>query len=186
MSIRVVARLSFKLLRQPHTRLMPQLTLFSDPNSKSLSLSPQKAKTSHSRSASGYSQSGGAGLWDLHHEEEDMAAANRAKAKAKADGTAVPMNDEGEGPEGSGAGQEEGKKPKGQPGDRGTKRSHSPEGGGVAGSRDTKKHKNAYEISKRFLWSTQVGDAELMRSQRARSRRQRWLPGSMRIHHWIS
>ncbi len=36
--------------------------------------------------------------------------------------------------------------PKGQP-DRGKKRSHSPEGGGVAGSSDRKRHKNAYEIS---------------------------------------
>ena len=143
MSIRVVSRLSSTLLHS-YSRHMPQLTLFSDPNSKSLSLSPQKAKTSHSRSASRHSQSGGAGLWDLHHEEEDMAAASRARAKAKADGTAVPMNDEGEG---SGAGSGEGKEPKGPPGNRGTKRSHSPEGGGVAGSKNTKKHRNAYEIS---------------------------------------
>jgi hypothetical protein len=36
---------------------------------------------------------------------------------------------------------------KGQPS---KKRSRSPEGGGVAGSRDVKRHKNAYEISERL------------------------------------
>ena len=80
-----------------------------------------------------------------------MAAANKSRAKAKAEGKSVPMAED--------EGHEEVQKkqhddahvkgddsPKGQPG-RAKKRSRSPEGGGVAGSRDIKRHKNAYEIS---------------------------------------
>lgn len=87
----------------------------------------------------------------MHKDEEDMAAANKSRAKAKAEGKSVPMAED--------EGHEEVQKkqhddahvkgddsPKGQPG-RAKKRSRSPEGGGVAGSRDIKRHKNAYEIS---------------------------------------
>ena len=78
--------------------------------------------------------------------------------------------DEGEGDvedvketKGGGKGESEmrGDKPKGAPG-RGKKRSHSPEGGGVAGSSDIKKHKNAYEISERISISTIGSGADLM------------------------
>jgi len=82
-----------------------------------------------------------------------MAASNKSRAKAKAEGKSVPMFDED-----SSSDIEEVKKEehdeahvnekdraKGQPGGM-KKRSRSPEGNGVAG-RDSKKHKNAYELS---------------------------------------
>ena len=71
-----------------------------------------------------------------------MAAANKARAKAKANGKEVKMHDDED--DLHEVKDEEGEMT-GQP-DRG-KRKHSPEGGGVAGARDTKRHKNAYEIS---------------------------------------
>ncbi|OCF35932.1 hypothetical protein I317_00453 [Kwoniella heveanensis CBS 569] len=124
---------------------MPQLTLQADPNSKSLALSPQKSTSRASSSntrAIHTSPRGGGGdiakrkaaytkkgdepnLWELHHIQEDMAAINKKKHFK-------------DGPDAKG-------ESKGQP-DRGTKREHSPEGGGVAGARETKRHKNAYEI----------------------------------------
>lgn len=82
-----------------------------------------------------------------------MAAASKSRSKAKAEGKDVPMAED---PEADGEAvkkEKHGKAhvdksddPKGQP-ERANKRSRSPEGGGVAGSRDVKRHKNAYEIS---------------------------------------
>ncbi|WVR08725.1 hypothetical protein IAU60_005783 [Kwoniella sp. DSM 27419] len=116
---------------------MPQLTLLADPSSKSLSLSPQKSnsRAQHTSARDGpsavskrkaaFTKKGDEpNLWELHHIQEDMAAIRK---KRHAD----------DGPDEKGDS-------KGQP-DRGTKR-HSPEGGGVAGARDVKRHKNAYEI----------------------------------------
>ena len=98
----------------------------------------------------------------LHKEEENMAASNKSRAKAMAEGKSVPMFDDEE----TNGDVEEVKKEehddahvnkndraKGQPGGM-KKRSRSPEGGGVAGSRDTKRHKNAYELS---MYTTKRG-----------------------------
>ncbi|WWD20859.1 hypothetical protein CI109_105336 [Kwoniella shandongensis] len=116
---------------------MPQLTLFADPTSKSLGLSPKKSPTSsrstHTQSPSSVSKRKAAftkkgdepNLWELHHIQEDMAVlGKRPRGASSPDGNDEEM--------------------KGQP-DRGAKR-HEPEGGGVAGSKDIKEHKNAYEI----------------------------------------
>lgn len=89
-----------------------------------------------------------------------MAARNKSRAAAKAEGKSLEMFDEEGGDSGeketvkkehSGAhvkenneGQQGEKRAKGAPG---KKRERSPEGGGVADSRDVKRHKNAYEIS---------------------------------------
>ena len=89
-----------------------------------------------------------------------MAAASKSRAKAQAEGKKVPMHDEndmgdaafdreaGDGEGGKGKSEVKsdakgGDRAKGAPSN---KRSRSPEGGGVAG-RDSKKSKNAYEIS---------------------------------------
>ncbi|WWC72736.1 uncharacterized protein I206_106700 [Kwoniella pini CBS 10737] len=123
---------------------MPQLTLFSDPNSKSLALSPKKPITStNSRSSSSsvaarkaaYTKKGDEpNLWELHHIQEDMAAISK-KRHAK---------DEVESPnkrKKTDEGNEE--EMKGQPE---LNKGHSPEGGGVAGEKGSKKKKNAYAI----------------------------------------
>lgn len=123
------------------TQPMPQLTLFADPASKSLSLSPDKAKvgaTAHARTSSSraaaYTKRGDEpNLWELHHHREDMAATSKARVKAKAD--KVEEDNKGDHTKGDRA--------KGHPGKR---RAESPEGGGVAG-KEAKRHKNAYEIS---------------------------------------
>ena len=78
-----------------------------------------------------------------------MAAANKSRANAMAEGKSVPMHDD-EGDqvtkkEHDDAHVDSDDAPKGQPGAK--KRARSPEGGGVAGARDVKRHKNAYEIS---------------------------------------
>ncbi len=133
MATRLILWTSTRLVRQ----IMPQLTLLSDPSSRSLSLSPQKSMT---RTATTSSQSigkkGDSNLLQMHHEEEDLAAAYKAQMKdrdAEAEGVTHDMGGEG----GQATGQPNGAK----------KRERSPEGGGVAGS-DAKRHKNAYEISK--------------------------------------
>ncbi|WVQ86256.1 hypothetical protein IAT38_008424 [Cryptococcus sp. DSM 104549] len=100
---------------------MPQLTLSTKPNSRSLALSSSPAQpTKQSPSKRGGKQPD---LLDLHHKEENMVASRRAKKE----------EDAGEGK-------------KDEP--RGTKRS-SPEGGGAAEPK-SKKHKNAYEIKGRI------------------------------------
>lgn len=81
-----------------------------------------------------------------------MAATHKSRAKAQAEGKGIPMTED----EGDDTKKEQhddvhvdkDDKAKGQPAENGRKRSRTPEGGGVAGSRDTKRHKNAYEISK--------------------------------------
>jgi hypothetical protein len=113
---------------------MPQLTLFADPASKSLSLSPEKAKTarsSSSRAAAYTKREAEPNLWELHHHQEDMAAASKSRVKAKVE----EVEEDNEHTKGDRA--------KGHPGKR---RAESPEGGGVAG-KEAKRHKNAYEIS---------------------------------------
>lgn len=113
---------------------MPQLTLFSDPTSKTISLSPQKAAststststfTSPNRHKTYYQHPRGdePNLRELHHIQEDI-------AKMHADNVKRDIAGEGGG------------EAVGQPGKR---RLDSPEGGGVAG--DTKRSRNAYEIS---------------------------------------
>lgn len=88
-----------------------------------------------------------------------MAAASKSRAKAQAEGKKVPMHDDdgdavldgeaGDGEGGKGEGEtSSGGRAKGIPTNK--KRSRSPEGGGVAG-RESKKHKNAYEISRSRL-----------------------------------
>lgn len=136
------------------TLLMPshQSTLSFDSPTRQLSISPQKPKPSHLTISNKGQQPD---LRRLHHEEEDMAAASKSRAKAQAEGKSVPMHDEeggevvdaeaGDGPGGKGASEVKGKRGKGIP--TNNKRSRSPDGtGGVAG-RDSKKSKNAYEIS---------------------------------------
>jgi hypothetical protein len=158
----LILRRTLRPLIQSIPLRMPQLTLsFNSPN-KQLSLSPNKPKQSHLTISSKGQQPD---LRKLHHEEEDMAAASKSRAKAQAEGKKVPMHDEndmGDAAFDREAGDGEGGKGKsevksdGKGGDRAKgapshKRSRSPEGGGVAG-RDSKKSKNAYEISTcRFL-----------------------------------
>jgi hypothetical protein len=137
-------------------RYMPQLTLSFDTPNRQLSISPRKPKQSHLTISTKGQQPD---LRRLHHEEEDMAAASKSRAKAQAEGKTVKMHEEeeegdavfeGEAGDGKGGkGKSEVKNENG--GDRAKgapskKRSRSPEGGGVAG-RDSKKSKNAYEIS---------------------------------------
>ena len=139
-------------------RYMPQLTLFADPRSKSLSLSPQKPKattsTNHTRAASGSGfgrgpcQSDQPDLRESYHIQEDMAANHKSRAKPKAEGKDVKAEEPVDKKEHGEELHVNGDEAKGQPAENGKKRSRSPEGGGVAGSRDTKRHKNAYEISK--------------------------------------
>jgi len=153
----LILRRTLRPLIQSTALRMPQLTLsFNSPN-KQLSLSPNKPKQSHLTISSKGQQPD---LRKLHHEEEDMAAASKSRAKAQAEGKKVPMHDEndmgdaafdreaGYGPGGKGKSEVKsdakgGDRAKGAPSN---KRSRSPEGGGVAG-RDSKKSKNAYEIS---------------------------------------
>jgi hypothetical protein len=127
---RLLSALLFSRRAQP----MPQLTLFADPASKSLSLSPEKAKTarsSSSRAAAYTKREAEPNLWELHHHQEDMAAASKSRVKAKVE----EVEEDNEHTKGDRA--------KGHPGKR---RAESPEGGGVAG-KEAKRHKNAYEIS---------------------------------------
>ncbi|KAK4689672.1 deoxyribodipyrimidine photo-lyase, partial [Tremellales sp. Uapishka_1] len=106
---------------------MPQLTLFADPRSKSLALSPQKATASTSAPRPPTRGTGTQpNLWNIHRQQEDMAKAAMDKGRVK-----VKVKGEDDA--------------KGQPSSA-SKRSRSPEGGGVAGSSDRKKFKNAYEI----------------------------------------
>ena len=119
---------------QPLTRLkMPQLTLFANPGSRSLSLSPQKPTTriisTPSRKADEQN------LRKMHHDAEDMAAERELREGRKG------LKKHDDGPRETGGA-------KGQPGGA-EKRERSPEGGGVAG-RDAKRHKNAYEISRSY------------------------------------
>lgn len=147
----LTSTLRFQTATRP-ALLMPQLTLSFDSPNRQLSISPQKPKPS-ALSISNRGQQ--PDLRRLHHEEEDMAAANKSRAKAQAEGKTVPMHDDdgdavfdreaGDGQGGKGEGEtSNGERAKGVPTNK--KRSRSPEGGGVAG-RDSKKHKNAYEIS---------------------------------------
>lgn len=160
---------------------MPQLTLTSNPGSKQLSLSPQKPIVTNKRR---HYSGGQVDLRALHKEEEDMAASNKSRAKAMAEGKSVPMFEEEDGTgdveevkkeEHEDAHVNENDRAKGQPGGA-KKRSRSPEGGGVAGSRDTKRHKNAYEIS---ACQAQVVTDE----KRARSLPQKQLPRWTKIRH---
>jgi hypothetical protein len=134
---------------------MPQLTLSFDSPNRQLSISPNKPKQSHLTISTKGQQPD---LLRLHHEEEDMAAGSKSRAAAMAEGKAVKMHDDadfdgeaGDGPGGKGKSETKkdsgggGERAKGAPSNK--KRSRSPEGGGVAG-RDSKKSKNAYEISK--------------------------------------
>ena len=150
----LIFRRSLRPLLRSLAPRMPQLTLSFDSPTKKLSLSPNKPKQSHLTISSKGQQPD---LRRLHHEEEDMAAASKSRAKAQAEGKKVPMHDEndmgdaafdreagdGEGGKGKSEVKDEGRA-KGVPTNK--KRSRSPEGGGVAG-RDSKKSKNAYEIS---------------------------------------
>ena len=74
---------------------MPQLTLFADPQSKSLSLSPEKPKGAP-RNLTHARRGDQPNLWELHHQQEDMAAASKARATAKAEGREVDAHDEDE------------------------------------------------------------------------------------------
>ena len=141
--------LPISLLRRLHNLPhMPQLTLFSDPTSKSIILSPQKPKTasaSTSNSTSNRSPSfakssriesftrrgDSPNVWELHHIQEGTAAS--AQFRSKGSNGNVDHKHMAEGDD----------RAKGHPG---KKRNRSPEGGGVAGS-EAKRHKNAYEIS---------------------------------------
>jgi hypothetical protein len=150
----LIFRRTLRPLLQLIAPRMPQLTLsFNSPN-KQLSLSPNKPKQSHLTISSKGQQPD---LRKLHHEEEDMAAGSKSRAAAQAEGKKVPMHDEndmGDAAFDAEAGDGEGGKGKSEVKDSGRakgvptnkKRSRSPEGGGVAG-RDSKKSKNAYEIS---------------------------------------
>lgn len=137
-----------------YIRYMPQLTLTSDPKNRKLSLSPQKPTTSFTTRSYRPSDRNTSpiNLRRLHKEEETMAAAHKSRAKAQAEGKGVPMAEDPEADAEAVDKKEhatahvEGDEAKGQP-KRANKRSRSPEGGGVAGSRDVKRHKNAYEIS---------------------------------------
>jgi len=125
------------------TRLqMPQLTLSSNPGSKSISLSPQKpmARAIRTTARSGVAKKG---EQKLHDEENNLAADIQASAREQEATKESKVHDDDMG---------EGENAKGQPGPAG-KRDRSPEGGGVAGS-DAKRHKNAYEISEcsRHWW----------------------------------
>lgn len=114
---------------------MPQLTLFADPASNSLSLSPEKVKgatRSSSSRAAAYKRDAEPNLWELHHHQEDMAATSKARVKAKVE----KAEEDGDHTKGDRAKEHPGKR-----------RAESPEGGGVAG-KEAKRHKNAYEISK--------------------------------------
>ncbi|WRT70869.1 uncharacterized protein IL334_007868 [Kwoniella shivajii] len=155
---------------------MPQLTLFSDPNSKSLALSPKKPSShtkanihtspigSSSRKAAYTKKGEEPNLWELHHIQEDMAAISKKRhskddvdesaasasastsKKRKTDSSGVGETDQGKDEE-----------MKGQPDEKG----QSPQGGGVAGEQGNKvKHKNAYEIKGKIATAEDAARAD--------------------------
>jgi hypothetical protein len=83
-----------------------------------------------------------------------MAVTNKSRAKAQAEGKKVANGDveEVKKQEHDDAHVDADDDPKGHPGTK--KRSRSPQGGGVAGARDAKKHKNAYELSQCSILTT--------------------------------
>ncbi|WVQ63543.1 uncharacterized protein L199_001696 [Kwoniella botswanensis] len=132
---------------------MPQLTLLSDPKSKSLALSPKKpihtsSDPGNSSRKAAYAKKGDEpNLWELHHIQEDMAAISK-KRHAK---------DEVESPNKKRKGAED-EEMKGQP-DRSD--GHDPEGGGVAGEKGSKeKKKNAYEIKGKIATAEDAARAD--------------------------
>lgn len=119
-----------------------------------------------------------------------MAAASKSRATAQAEGKKVPMHDEndmgdaafdreaGDGEGGKGKSEvKDGGRAKGVPTNK--KRSRSPEGGGVAG-RDSKKSKNAYEISTPLFYYCGTWELKI---QRARSLLLKMPLESMPTHH---
>ena len=166
-------------------RYMPQLTLTGHGANKQLSISPKKPTTSFTTRNYVSRATGSVDLRALHKDEEDMAAASKSRAKAKAEGKSVPMaehegHEEVQKKQHDDAHVKEDDSPKGQPG-KAKKRSRSPEGGGVAGSRDTKRQKNAYEISE-----YELRGPDRAHDQRAKSRRPRTRRGWTRTRHWTS
>ncbi|WWC92474.1 uncharacterized protein L201_007432 [Kwoniella dendrophila CBS 6074] len=149
---------------------MPQLTLFSDPKSKSLALSPKKPTSTSttttrnihnspesSRKAAYTKKGEEPNLWELHHIQEDMAAISK-KRHAKDDDVsteeAVVENPNKKRKADQGKDEEM----KGQPD---SKNGHSPQGGGVAGEKGPReKRKNAYEIKGKIATAEDAARAD--------------------------